>query len=64
MIVLPDDSLKSIWDEAQKLHRLDPHTFTTSWGDPRQHFWWVNHLEYWYGQNEPQRIDLHAGGRA
>ena len=40
--------------------RLDPHTFTTSWGDRRQQFWWVNHLEHWYGQNERQRIELHV----
>ena len=47
MIVLPDGSLKSVWAEAEGLHRLEPeNTVTTRWGDRVQTFWWANDIEY------------------
>lgn len=61
MITLPDDSLKSVWREVNALHRLAPEqTLATSWGDRQQTFWWVNDVEYRYGQNERQRLCLHV----
>lgn len=61
MIVLPDDSLKSVWTEAEALHRLEPeNSVSTYWGDRQQTFWWVNGIEYRYGQNERQRLCLHV----
>jgi hypothetical protein len=59
MLVLPDDSLPSVWCEANGLHRLEPQqTLTTTWGDRQQVFWWVNDIEYCYGPNE--RLRLHV----
>ena len=61
MIVLPDDSLPSVWHEADGLHRLEPEqTLTTSWGDRQQVFWWANDIEYCYGPNERLRLRLHV----
>ena len=61
MFVLPDDSLPSVWREADGLHHLEPEqTLTTSWGDRQQVFWWANDIEYCYGPNERLRLRLHV----
>ncbi len=61
MLVLPDDSLPSVWQEANGLHRLDrEQTLTTHWGDRQQVFWWVNDIEYCYGPNGRLRLRLHV----
>lgn len=61
MFVLSDDSLPSVWREADGLHRLEPEqTLTTSWGDRQQVFWWANDIEYCYGPNERLRLRLHV----
>ena len=52
MIVLQDKSLKTVWEEADALHKInDNKTFGNTWGDRRQSFWWVNGIEYYYGDN-------------
>ena len=61
MFVLPADSLPSVWQEANGLHRLTPEqTLHTTWGDRQQVFWWVNDIEYCYGPNERLRLRLHV----
>jgi hypothetical protein len=49
MMVLQNDSLPSVWEEAYSLRELEPdQELHRSWGDRRQHFWWVNEIEYRY----------------
>ena len=56
MIVLQDGSLPSVWEEIAGLKALQrenrlPH----KWGDRRQHFWWVNDIEYGSADPAAQR---------
>lgn len=61
MIVLQDDSLPSVWEEVDGLRPLQPQQFLKrTWGHRRQHFWWVNGIEYHFGKNERQRQILHV----
>ena len=61
MITLPDDKLVSVWAEAEALRSLTPeNTLATTWGDHQQLFWWVNDIEYRYGDNDRQRLLLHV----
>lgn len=61
MIVLQQDSLPSVWDEARRLRVLEPgQRFDQSWGDRHQHFWWVNDIEYGYGSHERKKLRLHV----
>jgi len=60
MIVLQDKSLKSLWEEYKCLKGLEPdnHFFMTR-GNRKQHFEWVNHIDYYYGPNERKKQILH-----
>ncbi len=59
MIVLRDDVLPSVWEEVRGLRMLQPgQEVDQSWGDRRQHFWWVNDIRYEYGKR--QRLVLHV----
>ena len=49
MIILKDDSLKTVWADAEGLRRLDKigeFRKQYRWGDRDQAFWWVNDIEY------------------
>lgn len=60
MIVLQDKSLPAVWEEAEGLRKLQPgQTLDQTWGDRRQHFWWVNGIEYYYGVNERKKQTVH-----
>lgn len=49
MIVLQDDSLKSVWEEANGLHKLEQENGKEQkWGNRQQTFWWVNNIPYEY----------------
>jgi hypothetical protein len=49
MIVLQDDSLKSVWEEANGLHKLErENSKEQNWGNRQQVFWWVNNIGYDY----------------
>lgn len=49
MIVLQDDSLKSVWEEANGLHKLERENCKEQkWGNREQTFWWVNNIPYDY----------------
>lgn len=59
MIVLKDDALPSVWEEAKALNRLEPSwRKEQTWGDRRQRLWWANHIEHDYGPR--QRTTVHV----
>lgn len=60
MIVLQDDSLRSVWEEADGLRSLETNNYDTQkWGNRNQHFWWVNDIEYWYDHDKKmQKVHL------
>ncbi len=61
MIVLQDDSLPSVWEEIEGLHKLQRDNFLNrTWFNRKQHFWWVNDIEYRYGNNGRKRQIVHA----
>jgi hypothetical protein len=61
MIVLKDDSLRSVWDEFHGLGQLEPdNRHSNVWGDRRQQFRWVNDIEYRYGPNERKSLVVHV----
>ncbi len=61
MIVLQDKSLPSVWEEYEGLKKLESkNCFDTTWGNRRQHFEWVNDIEYYYGQNERKKQIVHV----
>ncbi len=52
MMVLKDDSLKQVWTEAYGINKLETkNKLNQTWGGRSQHFWWVNGIEYDYGNN-------------
>jgi len=56
MIVLQDKSLPSVWEEYEGLKKLEEkNQFSTTWGDRRQSFTWINGIEYFYGDNGRKR---------
>lgn len=56
MIVLQDDSLKSVWDEYYGLLGLSPENeFNMQWGNRDQTFKWINSIDYEY-QNEKKQL--------
>ena len=60
MIVLQNKSLPSVWEEYDVLKELEPKNhLNRTWGNRRQHFRWVNNIEYYYGPNEKKKQVLH-----
>lgn len=61
MIVLQDRSLPSVWEEIEGLRKLQTSNFLNRiWGNRKQHFWWVNDIEYWYGEKDRKKQIVHA----
>jgi len=61
MIVLKDDSLKSVWEETYGLKKLQENqNLKRTWKNRHQAFWWVNDIEYGYGKNERQKLTVHV----
>jgi hypothetical protein len=60
MIVLKDKDLTSVWQEFYALQALTPQTHQQAWGKRRQHFSWVNHIDYAFGPNRRQHLKLHV----
>lgn len=59
MIVLQDDALPSVWEEVWGLKPLQPdQELDQVWGDRKQHFWWVNDIQYEYGTH--RRLTVHV----
>lgn len=60
MIVLKDDSLPTVWEEANCLIKISPYNhYQQFFGNREQNFWWVNEIEYYYGSNEAKKHILH-----
>ena len=60
MIVLQDKSLTSVWEEYEGLKKLeDNNQLSTTWGNRRQRFEWVNGIDYYYGPHDRKRQILH-----
>lgn len=65
MIVLPQDSLRSVWDEVEGLKKLEKdQTRTYHWGNREQVFWWVNQIDYDFQErsNNWRRLKIHVAG--
>ena len=61
MIVLQDKSLPSVWEEFHGLKQLEKNNcFAMKWGNRRQRFEWINHIEYYYGPNQRKRLVVHV----
>lgn len=61
MIVLQDGNLPSVWEEVEGLRKLQTgNTWKQTLGNRRQYFWWVNHIEYWYGEKERKKQIVHV----
>jgi hypothetical protein len=61
MIVLQDKSLPNVWEEVHGLRELQgKNQLDRTWGDRRQHFWWVNAIEYRYDTNQRKRQTVHV----
>ena len=60
MIVLQNKSLPSMWEEFEGLKKIETkNSSNMTWGDRKQHFEWVNNIEYCYGPNGKKRQILH-----
>ena len=63
MIILKDDSLKTVWEDAEGLRKLDKEgnlRKSHRWGDRDQSFWWVNDLEYEFkADGKRRRLRVH-----
>lgn len=57
MIVLQDNSLSSVWRTAN-CRKHEKNTFKQIYGDRHQEFWWVNNIDYYYGDNKSKKIRL------
>ncbi len=62
MIVLKNKDLPSVWEEFKGLKPLQPkNRLEQPWGDRRQHFSWVNAIEYEYTQEGKRKgMKLHV----
>ena len=64
MIVLQKGSLPSVWEEIDGLKDLQSsNRLDRNWGDRRQHFWWVNDIEYLYfcpQKKRKKKLTVHA----
>jgi len=61
MIVLQDKCLRSVWQEYKVLKELEPNNeHKRKWGNRKQHFKWMNNIDYYYGPNERKRQVLHV----
>jgi hypothetical protein len=61
MIVLKEDGLSDVWDEAIGLMSLEPSNHICGeWGDRQQDYFWINDIEYEYGNNSRYSEILHV----
>ena len=61
MIVLQDESLRSVWEEFRGLGQLERQNhLERNWGNRKQRFRWVNRIEYRYGERERKKQILHV----
>jgi hypothetical protein len=61
MIVLKDKDLPSVWEEFASLQPLQPENcLKRTWGERRQHFAWVNAIDYAFSQAGRHHLRLHV----
>ncbi len=61
MIVLKDECLPTVWDEANGLRKLQTgNVRERHWGDRTQNLWWVNDIEYEYRSPGRRREVVHV----
>jgi len=61
MIVLQDESLPNVWEEANGLRKLHPEqVHTQTWNGRYQTFWWVNDIVHEYGPNDRLKQTIHV----
>lgn len=61
MIVLQEGSLPSVWEEVLGLGKLQRQNhLKQNWGNRRQHFQWVNGIEYRYGNKDRKKQIVHV----
>ncbi len=59
MMVLQDDSLSTVWEEYEGLLKLLPeNSYKMNWGNKRQHYQWVNDIEYHYDRHKRQTVHV------
>ena len=53
MIILPSNCLKSVWEDAEGIRRLEPEQNRANrWGNRNQQFWWANDIKYSWRDKE------------
>jgi hypothetical protein len=62
MIVLKEDCLKTVWEEAKGLMKLEPeNSLHVKWGDRDQKYQWANDVEYEFNDgNKTRELMLHV----
>jgi hypothetical protein len=62
MIVLKEDCLKTVWEDAKGLMKLEPeNSLHVKWGDRDQEYRWANHIEYEFNDGKRTRyLILHV----
>ncbi|MDD2251244.1 MAG: transposase family protein [Candidatus Cloacimonetes bacterium] len=62
MIVLKEDCLKTVWEDAKGLMKLEPENILhVKWGDRDQEYRWANHIEYEFNDGKRTRyLILHV----
>jgi hypothetical protein len=61
MIVLKDKDLPTVWREVEALKALQSENqLKRTWGKRRQHFFWVNAIDYEFTQAGRQCLSLHV----
>lgn len=59
MIVLQNDSLRSVWEDYEGLRKLLPeNNHNMKWGKKKQHFKWVNDIWYHYDRHKKEVINV------
>jgi hypothetical protein len=53
MITLKDGNMKSVWEEVESLKEIQTrNVYQQSWNDRKQDFYWVNNIDYIYGDQK------------
>jgi hypothetical protein len=59
MIVLKDSCLKSVWEEFNSIKTIQSdNIYSMIWKGRKQKFYWINDIEYIYGNNKSIKIHM------
>ena len=62
IIVLKDGSLKTVWEDIEGLRReglVEKYSAPVK-NDVKQEFWWVNNIDYGYGNNRSNKVKINV----